>query len=56
MEHLATRNGLHNGSLLAGRSGEARDVANQVGPQGIPVIRDALLAHIKEKALNGSRG
>lgn len=40
--------------IVGGTLREARDVANQVGPQGIPVIRDALLAHIKEKALNGS--
>lgn len=33
---------------------EARMLADEVGPNGLPVIRDALLAHLKDRALNGA--
>lgn len=40
--------------VIGGTANEAADVAQQVGPNGIPVIKEAILAHLKEKALSGS--
>ena len=40
--------------IVGGTPREAQMLAQAVGPQGIPVIRDALLAHLKDKALGGS--
>ena len=40
--------------IVGGTPREAQMLAQEVGPQGIPVIRDALLAHLKEKALSGA--
>ena len=40
--------------IVGGTPREAQMLAQEVGPQGIPVIRDALLAHLKDKALGGS--
>lgn len=40
--------------IVGGTPREAQMLAQEVGPQGIPVIRDALLAHLKDKALSGA--
>lgn len=40
--------------IIGGTPREAQMLAQEAGPQGLPVIRDALLAHIKEKALGGA--
>lgn len=40
--------------IIGGTPREAQMLAQEVGPQGVPVIRDALLAHLKDKALNGA--
>lgn len=40
--------------IIGGTPNEAQMLAKEVGPQGLPVIRDALLAHLKDKALNGA--
>lgn len=40
--------------IVGGTPREAQILAQEVGPQGIPVIRDALLAHLKDKALSGA--
>jgi len=40
--------------VIGGTAKEAKDLANQVGQAGIPVIRNAILAHLKAKALNDS--
>lgn len=40
--------------VVGGTSREAADLAQEVGPQGLPVIKNALLAHLKEKAVNGA--
>lgn len=40
--------------IIGGTPREAQMLAQEAGPQGIPVIRDALLAHLKDKALNGA--
>lgn len=40
--------------VIGGTAQEARDLAQQVGEGGIPVVRNALLAHLKAKALNDS--
>lgn len=40
--------------VIGGTPNEARAVAQEVGPQGIPAIRDALVAHLKEKATSGA--
>jgi len=40
--------------VISGTAREAQDLANQVGQGGLPVIRNALLAHLKAKALNDS--
>lgn len=38
--------------VIGGTAREAADVAQQVGPQGLQEIKNALVAHLKEKALN----
>ena len=40
--------------IIGGTPREAQMLAQEAGPQGLPVIRDALLAHMKEKALGGA--
>lgn len=40
--------------VIGGTADEARTVAEQVGPAGRAVIRDALINQIKQKALNGA--
>jgi len=40
--------------IVGGTPREAQMLAQEVGPQGMPVIRDALLAHLKDKALSGA--
>jgi hypothetical protein len=40
--------------ILNGTVNDARSVAQEVGPQGIPVIRDALATYIKKQALSGA--
>jgi len=40
--------------VIGGTAREAADVAQQVGPQGQIEIKNALVAHLKEKALNQS--
>lgn len=39
--------------IIGGTPNEAKMLAREVGPQGIPVIRDAILSHLKEKAIGG---
>lgn len=38
--------------VIGGTPNQAQMLAKEVGPQGVPVIRDAIVAHLKEKALN----
>jgi hypothetical protein len=40
--------------ILNGSVNDARSVAQEVGPQGIPVIRDALATFIKKQSLSGA--
>jgi hypothetical protein len=40
--------------VIGGTPNQAQMLAKEVGPQGAPVIRDAIVAHLKEKALNSS--
>ena len=40
--------------VIGGTPTEAADLIRQVGPNGLPPIKDAILAHLKEKALNGA--
>lgn len=40
--------------VIGGTQNEARELVQQVWPQGIAPIRDAILAHLKDKALNGA--
>jgi len=40
--------------ILNGTVNDARAVANEVGAQGAPMIRDALATHIKKQALSGA--
>lgn len=40
--------------VIGGTPNEAATVAQEVGPAGIPAIRDALVSHLKEKALGGA--
>lgn len=40
--------------VLNGTVNDARSVAQEVGPQGVPVIRDALATYIKKQALSGA--
>lgn len=47
-ERIATR------YIIGGTANEARDVLAQLGPQGSQVVKDALIANLKEKALSGS--
>lgn len=47
-ERIATR------YIIGGTANEARDVLAQIGPQGSQVVKDALIANLKEKALSGS--
>lgn len=47
-ERIATR------YIIGGTANEAREVLAQLGPQGSQVVKDALIANLKEKALSGS--
>lgn len=47
-ERIATR------YIIGGTANEARDVLAQLGPQGSQVVKDALIANLKDKALSGS--
>lgn len=38
--------------VIGGTTNEARVLAQEVGPQGIQTVKNALLAHLKSKALN----
>ena len=40
--------------IIGGTAREAEDIAQQVGPQGVGEIKNALLAHLKDKAVNGA--
>jgi hypothetical protein len=40
--------------VIGGTPNEAEHLVNQVGPRGLPVIKDAILAHLKSKAVNGA--
>lgn len=40
--------------VIGGTSNEAEELARQVGPQGFADIKNAILNHLKEKALNGA--
>jgi len=40
--------------IVGGTANEAADMAQQVGPRGLAPIKDAILAHLKSKALNGA--
>ena len=40
--------------VIGGTANEAADLVQQVGPQGLPVIKDAILNHLKNKAVNGA--
>lgn len=40
--------------VVKGTPNEARMLADEMGPDGIPVIRDALVAHLKDRALSGA--
>jgi hypothetical protein len=40
--------------IIGGTPNEARELVQEIGPQGVPVVRDAILAHLKDKALGGA--
>ena len=40
--------------VIGGTANEAADLVNQVGPQGLGTIKDAVLNHLKSKAVNGA--
>lgn len=40
--------------VIGGTANEAADLVQQVGPQGMPVIKNAILNHLKSKAVNGA--
>lgn len=40
--------------VIGGTANEAQDMVQQVGPQGLPAVKDALLNHLKSKAVNGA--
>lgn len=40
--------------VIGGTPNQAQMLAQEVGPQGVPVIRDAIVAHLKDKALGGA--
>lgn len=40
--------------VIGGTANEAADLANQVGPQGKEAIKNAILSHLKDKALNSA--
>lgn len=40
--------------IIGGTANEAADIIQQVGPQNIGVIKDAVVNHLKDKALNGA--
>lgn len=40
--------------VIGGTAKEAEDLVNQVGPQGKEIIKNALVNHLKNKALNGA--
>ena len=40
--------------IIGGTAREAEDIVQQVGPQGVGEIKNALLSHLKDKAVNGA--
>lgn len=40
--------------IIGGTAREAQDIVQQVGPQGVGEIKNALLAHLKDKAVSGA--
>lgn len=40
--------------IIGGTAREAEEIARQVGPQGVGEIKNALLAHLKDKAVSGA--
>jgi hypothetical protein len=40
--------------IIGGTAREAEDLVRQVGPQGMAPIKEAILSHLKEKALSGA--
>lgn len=40
--------------VVGGTPREAQMLAQEVGPEGLPIMRSAILAHLKEKALGGA--
>jgi hypothetical protein len=40
--------------IIGGTAREAEDVIRQVGPQGLAPIKEAILTHLKSKAVNGA--
>lgn len=40
--------------VIGGTAQEAEDLVRQVGPQGLPAIKDAILANLKSKAVSGA--
>jgi hypothetical protein len=40
--------------IIGGTAREAEELIQQVGPQGMAPIKDAILSHLKEKALSGA--
>jgi hypothetical protein len=40
--------------IIGGTAKEAKDVMQQVGPQGVAPIKEAILGHLKDKALSGA--
>lgn len=40
--------------IIGGTAREAEDIVQQVGPQGVGEIKNALLAHLKDKAVNNA--
>lgn len=40
--------------IVGGTAREAADLVRQVGPEGLPVIKNAVLSHLKDKAVNGA--
>lgn len=39
--------------IVGGTAREAADLVQQVGPEGLPAIKNAVLSHLKDKAVNG---
>lgn len=40
--------------VIGGTANEAQEMLSQIGPQQVQVVKDALLAHLKDKALSGA--